>query len=46
MMLKCYENFLDFFIKQIELLNNDSKKFSNEGIIRILNSEKKEDLVI
>ena len=38
-------NLKDFYIKQIELINNDSKKFTNEGILRIFNSEKKEDLV-
>ena len=35
----------EFYLKQIELINNDNKKFSNEGILRILDSEKK-DLVI
>ena len=38
-------NLKDFYIKQIELLNNDPKKFSNEGILRILNKEKDEELV-
>ena len=38
-------NLKDFYIKQIELINNDSKKFSNEGIMRFLNREKNEELV-
>ena len=38
-------NLKDFYIKQIESMNNDYKKFSNEGILRILKSEKKEELV-
>ena len=35
----------DFYIKQIEQINNDSKKFTNEGILKILDTEKNEDLI-
>jgi hypothetical protein len=35
----------DFYIKQIELLSHDSKIFSHEGILKILNKEKNSALV-
>ena len=35
----------EFYIKQLEQINNDPKKFSNEGILRILDSERKESLI-
>ena len=35
----------EFYTKLIELINNDSKKFSNEGILKILDSEKKEMVI-
>ena len=35
----------DFYIKQIESINMDSKKYSNEGILRILESHRNEDLI-
>ena len=35
----------EFYLKQIEQINFDTKKFSNEGILKILGSEKKESLI-
>ena len=35
----------EFYIKQIELINNDSKIFTNEGILKILDAEKKEIVI-
>ena len=35
----------EFFIKQIENINNDTKKYSNEGILKILENEKNSDLI-
>ena len=35
----------EFFIKQIENINNDTKKYSNEGLLKIFENEKNSDLI-
>ena len=39
------ENLKDFYMKQIEQINNDSIKFSNEGILKLLHSEQSLELI-